>query len=157
MANSRIRTGNSSLQCQLCLARCALGRQGSQWERCQVAKCLMVLDGFGHFWYWSHPCWGSSWIISNELYGKKIKEIHLNRGFWELHLIRAPHIHAVHTPWDTGALHALAERLETQPGSSEHIAALRNNINWQLGKLGSILVDIVKEPRIRMLADACRC
>ena len=30
MASSRIRTGNSSLQCQLCLAGCALGRQGSQ-------------------------------------------------------------------------------------------------------------------------------
>eukprot|EP00435_Cladocopium_sp_Y103_P034310 s1392_g8.t2 len=34
---------------------------------------------------------------------------------------------------EKGALRALAERLETQPGSSEHIAALRNSVNWTLG------------------------
>ena len=38
-----------------------------------------------------------------------------------------------------GALRALAEYLETRPGSSEHIAALRNSVNWKLGtKAGAV-------------------
>lgn len=40
-----------------------------------------------------------------------------------------------------GALRALAEHLETRPGSSEHIAALRNSVNWKLGtKAGAVKV-----------------
>lgn len=39
---------------------------------------------------------------------------------------------------EKGALRALAEHLETRPGSSEHIAALRNSVNWRDYGLGPL-------------------